>query len=130
LLLKESQGKDMEIREDMDAVFLPGKIHGCEHQVYIIYFNANANNGLGSFEIEIVDAERILKLYDEVEGNAEDFFSILPDWFHGEWKYCDYGADGYKELEEAYPAADFIFGRDGGIQEELGFLVRWAKSVS
>ena len=26
----------MIIEEGMDAVFLPGKIHGCEYQVYII----------------------------------------------------------------------------------------------
>ena len=77
----------MEIVEDMDAVFLPGKIHGCDWQVYIIYLNPCANEGKGSFEIEIIDAERILRLYDEVNGDAEAFFGILPDWFHGEWRY-------------------------------------------
>lgn len=27
------------IEPGIDAVFLPGKIHGCEWQAYIIYFN-------------------------------------------------------------------------------------------
>ena len=115
--------------KENDAVFLPGKIHGCEHQVYIIYFNPNADNGIGSYEIEIIDAERILKLSEEVNGDAEAFFDVLPDWFHGEWRYCDKGMADYEALEEAYPSADFIFGRDGGLREEHDFLVRWAKSI-
>ena len=119
----------MIIPEDRDAVFSPGKIHGAEHNVYIIYYNANANNGLGGFEIEIIDAELVLKLYDEVGGAAEAFFDALPDLFHGEWKYCDSGSDGYNELEKAYPTADFLIGRDGGTQEELDFIYNWAKQV-
>ena len=117
------------IVEGMDAVFLPGKIHGCEHQVYIIYLNESANDGKGSWEIEILDADRILKLNEQVGGDAEKFFDILPDWFHGEWRYCDKGMDGYDDLEEAYPSADFIVGRDGGLEEELAFLVEWAMNV-
>ena len=119
----------MIISEDQDAVFLPGKIHGAEHNVYIIYYNANANNGLGGFEIEIIDAERVLKLYDEVDGCAEAFFDALPDLFHGEWKYCNLDSEYFKELDEAYPTADFLIGRDGGTQEELAFLYKWAKQV-
>lgn len=120
----------MMIKDGVDAVFLPGKIHGCEWQVYIIYFNDCANDGRGCWEIEILDYERILKLYEEVEGNAKAFFDILPDWFHGEWRYCDKGMDGYEALEEMYPSADFIVGRDGGLKEELDFLVSWAKRIS
>ena len=116
----------MIIEEGMDAVFLPGKIHGCEYQVYIIYYNGCANDGKGSWEIEIIDADRILKLNEEVNGNAEAFFDVLPDWFHGEWRYCDKGMEGYEAFEEAYPSADFIVGRDGGLEEELDFLVQWA----
>lgn len=119
----------MIIDDGMDAVFLPGKIHGCEYQVYIIYLNGEANEGRGSWEIEIIDAERILRLYDEVNGDAEAFFDLLPDWFHGEWRYCDFGSEGYAELEEAYPSADFIVGRDGGLQEELDFLIKWANET-
>ena len=117
----------MKIQSDTDAVFLPGIIHGCEWQVYIIYLNPCANEGKGSWEIEIVDAERILKLYDEVKGDAKAFFEVLPGWFHGEWRYCDKGMEGYEELCEAYPSADFIVGRDGGMEEELNFLVEWAQ---
>ena len=56
-----------------DAVFLPGKIHGCDYQVYIIYQNEQANEGKGSWEIEVIDYIRILKLYEEVNGDANDF---------------------------------------------------------
>ena len=119
----------MENKEN-DAVFLPGKIHGCQHHVYIIYFNPNAEGGVGCYEIEIIDAERVLKLYDEVKGSAETFFDTLPDLFHGEWKYCNSDSEYFKELDGAYPSADFLIGRDGGTDEELEFLYKWAKQVT
>ena len=119
----------MTISDGLDAVFLPGKIHGCEHQLYVIYLNGEANDGRGSWEIEIIDADRILRLNEEVGGDAEKFFNMLPDLFHGEWRYCDKGMDGYDDLEESYPLADFIVGRDGGLEEELDFLVMWAKDL-
>lgn len=56
-----------------DAVFLPGKIHGCDYQVYIIYQNEQANEGKGSWEIAVIDSFRILKLYEEVNGDANAF---------------------------------------------------------
>ena len=111
-----------------DAVFLPGKIHGCDYQVYIIYQNEQANEGKGSWEIEVIDYIRILKLYEEVNGDANDFFDLLPDLFQNEWRYCDKGMDGYAELEKAYSTADFIVGRDGDIKDELDFLVVWART--
>lgn len=116
-----------QIKDGADAVFLPGKIHGCEDQIYIIYLNDQGNNERGCFEIEILDYERILKIYDEVEGNAEAFFSILPDRFQGEWYYCNSGTPEFKEYVKEYFNADFICGRDGGIQEELEFLIKWAR---
>ena len=109
-----------------DAVFLPGKIHGCDYQVYIIYQNEQANDGKGSWEIEVIDCYRILKLCEDVKGNAVAFWELLPDLFHGEWRYCNKGMDGYEELEKAYPTADFIVGRDGDLKDELDFLVNWA----
>lgn len=115
-----------------DAVFLPGKIHGSEQNAYIIYANECANEGRGSFEIEIVDAERILKLYKEVDGGAERFFELLPDWFRGEWCYCDNTPETKESFDEyvnEYFNADFICGRDGDIEDELEFLVKWARSV-
>ena len=111
-----------------DAVFLPGKIHGCDYQVYIIYQNEQANEGKGSWEIEVIDYIRILKLYEEVNGDANDFFDLLPDLFQNEWRYRDKGMDGYDELEKAYSTADFIIGRDGDIKDELDFLVVWART--
>lgn len=117
------------IVEGADAIFLPGKIHGCEWQIYIIYHNSCANDGKGSWEIEIIDAERILQLNEEVNGDAEEFFEKLPDWFHGEWRYCDKGMADYDALEEAYSSADFIVGKDGGLKEELLFLTNWAEGA-
>lgn len=114
------------IKAGVDAVFLPGKIHGCEWQVYIIYLNENANNGNGSFEIEICDAWRILSLYADVHGNEKAFFELLPDKFQGEWQYCNSGTDTFDEYVEMYSNADFIVDRDGGLVDEMLFLVNWA----
>ena len=125
-LVMDSRGSIYD--NGQDAVFLPGKIHGCDYQVYIIYQNEQANEGPGSWEIEVIDYIRILKLYEEVNGDANDFFDLLPDLFHNEWRYCDKGMDGYDELEKAYSTADFIVGRDGDIKDELDFLVVWART--
>jgi len=116
------------ISPENDAVFLPGKIHGSRWQVYIVYLNPDANDGNGSFEIEIVDAERILKLNKEVNGNSDEFFGQLPDWFQGEWGYVD-APEEYDEespfvyLAREYHNADFI----GHSDAELAFLVGWAE---
>ena len=120
------------IEPGADAVFLAGKVHGNEDVVYIIYANESANDGNGSFEIEVVDAERILKLYEEVGGDAEQFFDLLPDWFQGEWYYCDNkpgNEESFNDYVNEYFKADFICGRDGGQKEELEFLYNWAYDV-
>ena len=115
------------ILDGMDAIFLPGKIHGAEHQVYVLYMNWQANNENGSFEIEVMDRERLLKAYEESAGNCTTFFDILPDMFQGEWYYCDAGSEDFDELVDAYFDADFLVGRDGGKEDEMLFLVNWAK---
>ena len=115
------------IGEGVDAVFLPGKLHGCEDEVYIIWLNPQACDGKGSWDIAIIDYERILELYEHVGGDAEQFFAILPDWFHGEWCYCDAGNEHFDSYTEAYFDADFMVGRDGGEYEEMMFLVKWAQ---
>lgn len=74
--------------DGMDAVFLPGALHGCEHQLYIIYHNESAYEGNGCWEIEVID-DRILALYEEVDGDAEKFFDNFPDLYQGEWYYCN-----------------------------------------
>ena len=119
--------QNFNIEEGIDAVFLPGKIHGCEDQIYITYLNPQACEGKGCFEIEIIDYERILRLNEEVCGNAEAFFDKLPDLFHGEWRYCNFGTDDFNSYIDEYFNADFIVGRDGSIEEELIFIVDWAR---
>ena len=116
----------IKIKDGVDAVFLPGKIHGCSWQAYIIYINEQANNGNGSWEIEVVDKDRILELYDEVGGDSDMFFNLLPDWFQGEWYYCNSGTEEYNEYAKAYPTADFIVGYHGDVYDEMMFLVNWA----
>lgn len=119
---------DYNISPGVDAVFLPGKIHGCEWQVYIIYLNESACNGRGCFEIEILDNERIIDLYEHVEGDPERFFELLPDWLQGEWYYCNISDEGFNDYLKSYNNADFILGRDGSMYDEMMFLVRWARS--
>ena len=115
------------IVDGADAVFLPGKIHGCEDQLYIIYHNTEANSGNGSFEIEIIDYERVLKLAAEKDMCAEVFFERLSDMFQGEWRYCNSDSEDYWNFVEDYFNADFVFGRDGEAAEEFEFIVNWAK---
>ena len=115
------------IVDGADAVFLPGKIHGCEDQLYIIYHNNEANNGKGSFEIEIIDYERVLKLAAEKDMCAEVFFEKLSDMFQGEWRYCNSDSEDYWNFVEDYFDADFVFGRDGEASDEFEFIVNWAK---
>lgn len=115
------------IVDGADAVFLPGKIHGCEDQLYIIYHNNEANNGKGSFEIEIIDYERVLKLAAEKDMCAEIFFEKLSDMFQGEWRYCNSDSEDYWNFVEDYFDADFVFGRDGEASDEFEFIVNWAK---
>ena len=115
------------IVDGADAVFLPGKIHGCEDQLYIIYHNTEANSGNGSFEIEIIDYERVLKLAAEKDMCAEVFFERLSDMFQGEWRYCNSDSEDYWNFVEDYFDADFVFGRDGEASDEFAFIVNWAK---
>ena len=115
------------IVDGADAVFLPGKIHGCEDQLYIIYHNTEANSGNGSFEIEIIDYERVLKLAAEKDMCAEVFFEKLSDMFQGEWRYCNSDSEDYWNFVEDYFDADFVFGRDGEASDEFEFIVNWAK---
>lgn len=118
---------EKQIPDGIDAVFLPGKIHGAEHQAYIIYYNEQSDDGEGSWEIEVIDKERVLQLYIHCNGNAITFFDILPDMYQGEWYYCDRSSEEFADYENIYWDADFIMGRDGGIYEEMIFLVNWAK---
>ena len=115
------------IVDGADAVFLPGKIHGCEDQLYVIYHNTEANGGNGSFEIEILDYERVLKLAEEKDMCAEVFFERLSDMFQGEWRYCNSDSEDYWNFVEDYFDADFVFGRDGEATEEFEFIVNWAR---
>lgn len=117
---------DFIVEPGIDAVFLPGKIHSCEWQVYIIYFNECADDGKGSFEIEVVDKERIVDLYKRTDGNSDLFFELLSDCFQGEWFYCNRSNEQFNEYLNAYYDADFIFGRDGNAHDEMMFLVDWA----
>lgn len=119
----------IEFEDGMDGVFLPGKIHGCDYQAYIIYFNPDADEGNGCVEIEIIDKERILKCYNEVNGDSAEFFGKLPDLFHGEWYYCNTGSEEFQSYADVYPTADFICCRDGDETDEMMFLVNWARGA-
>lgn len=110
-----------------DAVFLPDNVHGCEDELYIIYQNTEANNGKGSFEIEVCDYITILTLYEDVNHDVEKFFELMPDYFQGKWYYSDYPSIGYRAWEESYDTADFIVGRDGDKRDEFEFIIDWAK---
>ncbi len=116
--------------DGQDAVFLPGKIHGCEDQLYILSFNPNACDKKGSWDIEVIDRDGILELIDEVKDNCEAFFELLPDKYQGRWYYCDAGTLEFHSYCKAYDEADFLIGRDGETEEEYEFIKAWAKGES
>lgn len=136
IYLDEFPDEKKAFKLEYDAVFLPGTVHGCDWQIYIIYFNPDAQEGEGCFEIEVCDAEKLLKLYKDVDGNAEDFFSLLPDRFQGEWYYCntpDENSDEYQIADfegylRSYHTADFI-AESYSDEDEMKFIVNWAKEA-
>lgn len=107
-----------------DAVFLPGKIHGCDHQVYVIYLNPDSEPP--SFEIEVLDAERIISLFEDTNGNAESFFGMLGDYFYNEFGYVRQGSTEFEDLKNSYEDADFILNESGNQEDEMWFLYNWA----
>lgn len=113
--------------DDQDAVFLPGKIHGCEDNLYILSYVENGEGGY--WDIKVLDAERILELYNNTEGNATLFWQLLPSYYGGEWYYCDANLPDFKEYADAYPTADFIVNRDGDAADQMLFIVEWARKT-
>ena len=83
---------------------------------------------LRRFEIESIDYERVLSLYDTVGDDADCFFEELPGKFQGEWKSCGSEDESFGDYVEEYFNADFIFGRDGDSKAELDFIVNWARA--
>lgn len=122
--------KGCQFIDGLDAIFLPGKIHGAEHQVHILYYNAQAQDGNGCWEIEIIDAEKILKVYEETSGEAQAFFEMLPDLCQGEWQSCNRSDPDFYAYAAAFATADFIGDEDGTYIDEMLFLVDWARSVA
>lgn len=110
-----------------DAVFLPGKVHGCEDEIYIVYLNPEANEGKGSFEVQVCDYETLLEVYEIATKRADRFFEIMPTFFNGKWLYIDAPSDMYNEYVEVFEDADFIVGRDGDEEDEFNFIIRWAQ---
>ena len=117
---------EKRIRDGEDAVFLPGKIHGCEHQIYVVYLNAQSDAGKGSFEMEILDVDGILLAYKLAKGRTEEFFELLPDLYQGCWCYCSGGTPEFEFMKSAFFDADFIQNLDGDMHDEMVFLVGWA----
>ena len=85
-------------------------------------------NGNGCFEIEVLDCEKTLELHEYVNGDAEKFFTLLPDWFQGEWYYCDRNCSDFESYEKCYSEADFIVGKDGDINSALKVIYTYCTS--
>lgn len=117
-------------KHGQDAVFLPGIIHGCENEVYILCYNENGGyNSNGCFDIDIVDKAGIIELFKESNGEYNIFFAMLPDKFQGRWRYCDNTmSEDFEEYKNVYNKANFISGLDGNYEDEMNFLVSWAEN--
>lgn len=127
---------DYTIDYTEDAIFLSGKLHGCEDELYVVYFNPNGNIGKGCFEINILNADEVLanaeKVFSIREGTiwdeGNDFIVSLYDEYQYEIQCADFGTEAYEDIMKQYPSADFISGRDGDSMEEARFIINWAKN--
>ena len=107
---------------EYDHIFLPGEVHGAEDVVYILWYNPDADcvDGVS------VPNTAILNIYDQVNGNPEQFFDEIysvDDPSIRAFGYYDYSA-----VVESFPNADFIIGPDGGLPDAMTFLVDWAEN--
>lgn len=66
---------------EKDAIFLPasqrksGKsIHGCNNELYVLYYNNDANCRNGCFEIQIISREVLKKLFATTKNDYHSFF--------------------------------------------------------
>ena len=107
------------------AIFLPGKIHGCDGQLYILYYNPDAGDGNGCMEIGSIWYDEILLLFKKCNGDPLVFFEDLP--FYCSWSYCDRGAYGYEDLESTHSTADKYCAPDGSDSKDvMNWMVNWA----
>lgn len=116
----------LDIPPGTDAILKPAE--GSDI-LCIIYINECANNGNGSFEIEHLDPYTVKEVYDRSLRNASMFFVLLPDYYNNRWYYCDNTPERETEFNgwvDEYFNADFIVGRDGGIEEEFQYIMNWA----
>lgn len=117
---------------EKDAIFLPASqrkqdtaIHGCVDELYILYYNNNADCVNGCFEIQILDRKTLLKLILTVKNDYKLFFTLLPSHFQNKWKYVEKRSAEFDELYRLYNSADFIVSRDGSLKEEYEFIKNW-----
>lgn len=115
-----------------DAIFLPASqrkqdtaIHGCADELYILYYNNNADYGNGCFEIQILDRETLLKIILIAKNDYKLFFTLLPSYFQNKWKYVEKRNTEFGELYNLYNSADFIVSRDGSLKDEYNFIKYW-----
>lgn len=120
-----------------DAIFLSSmyredknSIHGCENELYIIYYNGDSNNGHGSFEIEIISSNVVNNLLNDVGDDHIKFFDYLPQYFESKWEYADRDTELFQEIYSIYNEADFIVSRDGSLKDEFDFIKNWCLNIT
>ena len=112
----------------MDAVFLPGKVHGTNWRLCVLYVNYDGDEPL--VELAYYDAAEILQAASEVAMfyGAPEYCDMFWDTLNGmpnsRPEYAALDSFAGRELAANYPTADFI----GGGLEEIEFLVCWAKN--
>lgn len=117
-----------DIDMSMDAVFLPGKVHGADWRICVLYVNYDGDEPL--VELAYYYAAEILQTANEVAmfyGTPEYgdmFWDTLNEMPNSRLEYVILDSFAGRELAANYPTADFI----GGGLEEIEFLIRWAKN--
>lgn len=118
-----------------DALFLPASLrsnkpslHGDNDELYIVYYNNDANDASGCFEIQILDRHTVLRLYNHVGRNCLAFFDYLPLYFENRWQYADRNTPSFDYIYSIYNSADFIVSRDGNLNDEFNYIIQWASN--
>ena len=118
---------EIGLNSEDDYVFKPGVIHGCDWQLYWLYFNPDGREGKGCFELCKLGVEQILEAEEKTAEHPEFFKSAVTDFASRDG--CWYGIpnDGTSTEFEATLDAINQAQKIGSDEHFRRFLVGFAK---
>lgn len=132
-----------DIEPESDVIFLPGSgsVLGYGSRIAVVYFNEEGGeNSDGCFEIELMYPDEILEAYEEAKSkmakpnkSSWEADYDMYDYFHdalaaicqGGWECCDTNCSDFQYFIDNFNKADYV---PNGAEDEMNYLVNWAKS--